>query len=153
METPAQFLERCKAATNSNSYSNLAHKIGVTRQYLHDVKIGKIAPSSDVMLDLALRAKLNPDEALILLNFWRSHGRAKARYAAMLSKSSATILALFFVTASPWAKNYKPMNYNDFSYSSLQKFENANIHYAFLHWIYFKFQSFFLPLFLTKKKG
>lgn len=94
MKTAAEYLDIAKAATSAKSDSNLAMKIGVTRSSLHEWRHGKSLPSDETMLRLAKRANLNQDEALILLNFWRSNGEVKKRYerlAKALSKATLTV--------------------------------------------------------------
>ena len=94
MESMAQYLDLAKEATNSKSDSNLARKIDVTRTSVHDWRKGKSLPSADKMVELAMRANLDPSEALILLGLFKSHGETKAAYKRALKRLMCCVFAL-----------------------------------------------------------
>lgn len=83
-------------ATNARSYSNLAHKIGVSRQAVYDWRDGKSLPGEAAMLRLADRAKLDPQEALILRALWQADTEAKQVYRDMLKKFTAITGGIIF---------------------------------------------------------
>ena len=78
------FLDLCKERTNTVTDSNLARKIDVTRSSIALYRKGASFPSDATMVVLAKRAKLNADECLLLLNFWRTESEAQKTYKNML---------------------------------------------------------------------
>jgi len=80
------FLDLCKVRTNTVTDSNLARKIDVTRSSIALYRKGASFPSDATMVALAKRAKLNPDECLLLLNIWRTEGDARKAYKSLLKK-------------------------------------------------------------------
>ncbi|MEE9272064.1 MAG: helix-turn-helix transcriptional regulator [Robiginitomaculum sp.] len=70
--------------TNTESDSNLARKVGITRAALSAYRKGASFPSDENMLKLAKRAKLDTAECLLLLNIWRTDGMVCKRYKKML---------------------------------------------------------------------
>lgn len=80
------FLDLCKERTNTVTDSNLARKIDVTRSSIALYRKGASFPSDTTMVMLAKRAKLNPDECLLLLNVWRTVGDARKVYLGMLAR-------------------------------------------------------------------
>ena len=97
MESKREYVDRAKAATNTDTDSNMARKIGITRQYMSRFVKDQTDFSDDVMLRLAARADLDPDEALILANFWRAHGETKKRYAAIYKKFTGAVTCIFII--------------------------------------------------------
>ena len=78
------FLDVCKQRTRTQTDSNLARKVGITRAALGAYRKGASFPSDANMLKLARRAKLGVAECLILLNIWRTQGAARDAYVQML---------------------------------------------------------------------
>ena len=66
------FLDLCKVRTKSESDSNLARKVDITRAALSAYRKGASFPSDANMVKLAKRAKLDIGECLLLLNIWRA---------------------------------------------------------------------------------
>lgn len=114
IESISEYIDTCRDLTRATSDSNLAMKIGVSRQLVAQWRKGRALPSDDLMVTLAKRAKLDPDEALILLNLWRSHGDAKARYARMLKKFSAIITLVLFLSSPLASTDANALSYNEF---------------------------------------
>ena len=79
-----EFLDLCKGRTNTASDSNLARKVDITRAALSAYRKGASFPSDANMVKLAMRAKLDVGECLLLLNVWRSEGVARKTYKALL---------------------------------------------------------------------
>ena len=145
METMSQYLDRAKAATATTSDSNLGRKIGVTRSAVSQWRIGYSFPSEVTMLTLAKRAKLDPAEALILLNLWKAEGEAKSIYERLLKsnfvqandrlKKFGVIFAIVSVFFSPLggidaqaaanAQFFEPAAHVEISHKS-----QSNKHYA-----------------------
>lgn len=98
MKTIVEFLDECKARTNSTSDSNLAYKIGLTRSAICDFRNGRALPSDETVRKLALRAGLDPNTALLWLNVWRAKGPSKAHYLDMIKKLTACFLAVFLLS-------------------------------------------------------
>lgn len=96
-ESMPEYLAVCVARTHSGSLSNLARKIGVSRQVASDWSRGEKFPSDHVMKRLAERANLDPQEALILLNLWRADQEAKQVYRDMLKKFTAIAGGIIFL--------------------------------------------------------
>jgi len=80
------FLDLCKERTNTVTDSNLARKIDVTRSSIALYRKGASFPSDDTMFRIVKRAKLDPEECLLLLNVWRSEGEAREVYKGMLKQ-------------------------------------------------------------------
>ncbi len=80
------FLDLCKERTNTVTDSNLARKIDITRSSIALYRKGASFPSDATMVVLAKRAKLNPDECLLLLNVWRTEGVARETYMGLLER-------------------------------------------------------------------
>ncbi|PHS41225.1 MAG: hypothetical protein COA91_02610 [Robiginitomaculum sp.] len=78
------FLDLCKSRTNTQSDSNLARKVGITRAALSAYRKGASFPSDGNMVKLAKRAKLDVGECLLLLNVWRSESAARKIYKGVL---------------------------------------------------------------------
>ena len=87
MESLTAYLDHAKTVTQTSSDSNMARKIGVSRNALCEWRKGRNFPSDETMIALAERANLDPAEALALLGLWRSHGETKAAYARLLKLS------------------------------------------------------------------
>ena len=109
----AEYLDRAKAATNTQTDSNLARKIGVSRAAVALWRSGQSVPSDETMLRLADRAKLDPQEALILLNLWRAKGEAKDVYARMVKIFAATAGGIILAISLLWGNIAKPLNNNE----------------------------------------
>ncbi len=82
-----EFLDFCKVRTKTESDSNLARKVGITRAAIAAYRKGASFPSDDNMVALAKRAKLDMGECLLLLNIWRSEGAAGKSYKKLLKQS------------------------------------------------------------------
>jgi len=82
-----EFLDLCKRRTKSESDSNLARKVEITRAALAAYRKGASFPSDENMLKLAKRAKLDSAECLLLLNIWRSAGEVRKQYKSLLKNS------------------------------------------------------------------
>ena len=89
MKNFQDFLDECKRLTNSNNDSQMAHKIGMSRQTLHTYRLGTALPKDETITKLADRAGIDPQIALLWLCTWRSKGQSKTHYAAILKKLSA----------------------------------------------------------------
>lgn len=81
-----EFLDLCKVRTKTESDSNLARKVEITRAALAAYRKGSSFPSDENMMKLANRAKLDSGECLLLLNVWRSEGDVKEIYIRHLQK-------------------------------------------------------------------
>lgn len=84
MITVNEFLDLCKERTRTESDSNLARKVEITRAALAAYRKGASFPSDENMLKLAKRAKLDAGECLLLLNVWRSDGEVRKKYKLIL---------------------------------------------------------------------
>jgi len=80
------FLDVCKGRTNTQSDSNLARKVDITRAALSAYRKGASFPSDANMVKLAKRAKLDAGECLLLLNLWRTEGDARKTYKSLLKQ-------------------------------------------------------------------
>lgn len=84
MMSVVKYLDLCKSRTQTESDSNLARKVDITRAAIAAYRKGSSFPSDDNMLRLANRAKLDATESLLLLNIWRSEGDVKQIYQSLL---------------------------------------------------------------------
>lgn len=82
-----EFLDMCKARTGTESDSNLARKVDVTRAAIAAYRKGSSFPSDENMMRLATRARLDEGACLLLLNVWRSEGKANAVYQKLLAEA------------------------------------------------------------------
>jgi len=82
-----EFLDLCKERTNTESDSNLARKVQITRAALAAYRKGASFPSDDNMLKLATRAGFDVAECLLLLNVWRNKGEVRRLYSRLLKKN------------------------------------------------------------------
>ena len=78
------FLDLCKERTQTQSDSNLARKVEITRAALAAYRKGASFPSDENMLKLARRARLDIAECLLLLNIWRSEGEVRESYLRLM---------------------------------------------------------------------
>lgn len=86
MMTVGDFLDFCKLRTQTQTDSNLARKVDITRAAIAAYRKGASFPSDENMLKLSQRAKLDEGECLLLLNIWRSDGNTQDVYRKMLLK-------------------------------------------------------------------
>lgn len=82
-----EFLDVCKERTGTESDSNLARKVDVTRAAIAAYRKGASFPSDENMMRLATRARLDEGACLLLLNVWRSSGDANKVYQSLLAKA------------------------------------------------------------------
>lgn len=82
-----EFLDLCKTRTATQSDSNLARKVEITRAAIAAYRKGVSFPSDENMRRLADRAKLNVEASLLLLNVWRNEGKVKQSYKNLLAKA------------------------------------------------------------------
>ena len=82
-----EFLDMCKQRTGTETDSNLARKVDVTRAAIAAYRKGSSFPSDENMMRLATRARLDEAACLLLLNVWRSEGKAHSVYKKLLTKA------------------------------------------------------------------
>lgn len=87
MMSVSEFLDLCKTRTQTESDSNLARKVDITRAAIAAYRKGASFPSDENMTRLAKRARLDIGACLLLLNVWRSEGDAKEIYKKLLTKT------------------------------------------------------------------
>lgn len=80
MLSVGEFLDVCKRRTHTQTDSNLARKVGITRAALAAYRKGASFPSDENMMRLAKRANLDVSASLLLLNVWRSDGDVQNTY-------------------------------------------------------------------------
>lgn len=90
MESQAQYLERARAQFKIKSDSHIARLIGVSRQYIFDLKRGKAVIGDVAMVNLAEAAGLDVQEALLLRAAWTAKPETRPYYADMLEKLNRT---------------------------------------------------------------
>lgn len=78
-----EFLDLIKERTATETDSNLARKIDITRASIAAYRKGSSFPSDENMIKFAKRAKLDSGECLLLLNIWRNETEAKDSYIAL----------------------------------------------------------------------
>ena len=62
-------------------------------------KRGKL-PSDETMLKLAELGNIDPDDALLMLNVWRTTGEAKKRYLHMLKRTAIVLIAFLTINTA-----------------------------------------------------
>lgn len=76
----SSLLEQAREKSGATSGRSLARAIGLTHTEVRRLLSGQCLPSEDTMLSIASVAGVPEDEALLLLNIWRSTGRVSAIY-------------------------------------------------------------------------
>jgi len=128
MESQAEYFERCRAAFKIKTDAHIAREIGVSRAYIGRFKAGELQLGKEVMLRLANRAGLDPDEALVLRALWASDIETIPNYASYLRKFAGCFLALALCAQENFALKDNALNLNDnIEISSYQNFEIINI--------------------------
>lgn len=94
--------------TGARSYSQLAMNVGISRSLFNEYRQGRTFPSDETMCQLATRADLDVDIALLWLNVWRAKGIAKTRYTKMLK----TMMGFFLIAV------LLPISLNDNAFAS-----------------------------------
>lgn len=103
MESFDKFADTCKTRTGAKSYSQMANSLGISRQLFNEYRWGKAIPPDHVVSQLATRADLDVDIALLWLNVWRAKEPARARYVGMI-KSMTGIFVTGVLLANPLNK-------------------------------------------------
>jgi len=104
METLSEVLEAARLNACRPTWRGLAEDLGITSASMTHLTKGHGLPSDATMLKLAGLAKMDPAEALMLLNYWRQpHGAAKAEYKSLWqrAKSAAVMVLLAMVLTAP----------------------------------------------------
>ena len=92
----------CELARSKNGLKNnaaLARALGVSHNSPTGWKTRRTWPSDEVMIKLAKLAGVDPAEALLDLNIWRSNGEAISIYSRMRQALSAAVIALVVLVA------------------------------------------------------
>ena len=84
MMSVPEFLDVCKQLTRTQSDSNLARKVEITRAAISAYRKGISFPTDENMIRLAKRAGLEMGESLLLLNIWRAEGEAGQCYVRLM---------------------------------------------------------------------
>ena len=109
MESQTEYLERCRAAFKIKSDAHIARQIGVSPQTLHKFKHGEKQLGKEVMLTLANRSGLDPNEALVLRALWAAQIETIPNYASYLIKFAGCFLACLVFSANFFAYQDKPL--------------------------------------------
>jgi len=99
-ESLQSFLDDVKIATKSVSDSQMASKFELTRSAVSSYRKGKAYPSDSTMMSMAKRAGIDPTEALLMLNVWRSEGETKRQYEIILQSMLKYVAAFLIRTKS-----------------------------------------------------
>ena len=75
-----ELLERARSRTGVKSDRALCRELRLTHQAYLNYRRGVGVPSDDTMLRLCAIAGVSDEEGLLLVNMWRSKGRATAIY-------------------------------------------------------------------------
>lgn len=84
--TPKRFFTDAVALSGSVNQSSLCRKLGISTASFSEWKGGRSYPSDTTMIKLAELCKIDPVEALALLNLWRCNEEAKAHYETLFSR-------------------------------------------------------------------
>jgi hypothetical protein len=74
-----QLLQRVRERSGLKSIRAISRLVGIDPDSWIDYRNGTL-PSDDTMMRLCLIGGIEPEEGLLLLNIWRSKGRARAMY-------------------------------------------------------------------------
>ena len=102
-ESINEFLNNLKIITKAQSDRQLAIKLGVSHSTIAAYRKKRAHPSDATILHMAKLAKIEPNEALLMLNIWRCEGEPKRHYMAMLKKSSVLTTIVFIAALASQA--------------------------------------------------
>jgi transcriptional regulator with XRE-family HTH domain len=103
MMTLDQMLDQAKERQNLTSDRKLAEALGKRGSYITFYRRRGNYPDNDTLLRLAELAEIDPSEALILLNIWRTKSdEAREHYTKLLAKIAAgVVMAAYIAGAAP----------------------------------------------------
>lgn len=119
MRTVDEYADLAKNAQGFRSDRELGRALGYKGNTVSYWRQKKAWPSDDTMLQLAELAGIEPGEALIDLNIWRSSGRARSIYQRMAMTAAGLIIGLVVSTYGTATKAEQGFN-----------LDGQNIHYA-----------------------
>ena len=100
-----EYCDTAKAINGMRFDAQLARELGITTAALAAWRMKKSWPADEKMIKLADLAGIDPIDALLDLNIWRSHGPAIALYTrikkALAGTAAALLLALTVQAATP----------------------------------------------------
>ncbi len=93
-----QYIETAKAKNALKSDRKLSEKLGLKGSAVNSWKTRRAWPADDTMIELAKLADVDPADALLDLNIWRSKGEAISIYSSIRNavRNSAVILLVMF---------------------------------------------------------
>lgn len=91
-----QFLDHVKAQANIKSDGRLSELLERHRGHVWQYRMRGVLPSDETMIRLAEIGNFDTEDALLLLNIWRTTGEAKKTYERM-RKRAVHMVAGFFV--------------------------------------------------------
>jgi len=108
MRTLEDYLNTAMTKAGIDSNRKLASALDVSPHTIHCFRTKKNLPADSTMLRLATLAKIDPTEALLELNFWRTSWRDdvasaqlyKAALERLIHTAAALLISLFFIVNS-----------------------------------------------------
>lgn len=102
MTSVDEYLDHAKTATRAKSDRELSKLLGVVPGTVSQIRTKRIWPSDDLMVRIAQAANLDPEQALVDLNIWRTSGPARSIYERLAKAlAAAAIAGLFILPGQP----------------------------------------------------
>jgi hypothetical protein len=80
----SEILERVLARSEQKSIRGASRRVGIDPASWIDYRDHGTLPSDETMVRLCLAGDVDPEEGLLLLNVWRSKGRARTMYSRLV---------------------------------------------------------------------
>ena len=95
------YIDRALERSGATSDRKLSELLGMASNTISLYRSGKIKPSPDAIIKLALIAGIDPAIAVTDLNIWNTEGEAQQVYKKILKKMTAAVVALFLLVSIP----------------------------------------------------
>lgn len=101
-----ELLDHVKTYAGITSDRKLSERLELSSNTVFGYRNQGKLPGDDVVLRLAKLGNIDPDDALLMLNVWRTTGEAKKRYLHMLKRTAIVLIAFLtintaFLTSAP----------------------------------------------------
>lgn len=102
MKTIGDYLDAAKHQRGVESDYGLAKLLGVSKQYISDIRKSRALPGEELMIDIAVAAGVDPTQALMHLCYFRSRHDSKARkvYGDLYGRLKGTSLVVAMALAA-----------------------------------------------------
>ena len=94
-----EMVDRAKEYSGCKSDRELARKLGISQTAINYYRTKRSWPSEDYIIRIAHLARIDPAEAVVMLNIWRAKGPELEVYQKILSRLRQTAAALLVALA------------------------------------------------------